>query len=213
MGKKKKVFCAGKFFTENVNDECEICCVDLVGNDEVSQVYTCGHVFHRNCMRSWMDTCARTPLTRPYLVCPVCNEAVLFVKQLLWSEVQPMYAGLRGETYRRYLRREKDESFINGVNAENQRLGEERSRFTVIIEKLQKELNVQQRHSNQLEDQLTVQTNLLGAAIQLILGDDAEDMTRNISLRNRLSDMVRHRVIQRQANNNNRDKKRSRDDE
>jgi hypothetical protein len=53
------------------NSECSICLSGFCAHDEVRQLGTCGHTFHRSCIDLWL-------LRSEY--CPLCKQSVVLKK-------------------------------------------------------------------------------------------------------------------------------------
>ncbi|KAI3442382.1 uncharacterized protein J3R85_001121 [Psidium guajava] len=47
---------------------CSICLVDYEGEDLVSKLHRCGHVFHLDCIERWLE--------RSQFTCPLCRKLV-----------------------------------------------------------------------------------------------------------------------------------------
>ncbi|KAI8553852.1 hypothetical protein RHMOL_Rhmol05G0048100 [Rhododendron molle] len=61
---------------DSVDDDCDrrelmcsVCLVEFGGEDAVSQLPHCGHVFHEECIQSWLD--------RNHFTCPLCRSSFL----------------------------------------------------------------------------------------------------------------------------------------
>ncbi|KAH7853057.1 hypothetical protein Vadar_032708 [Vaccinium darrowii] len=48
---------------------CSVCLVEFEREDTVSQLPRCGHVFHEECIQSWLD--------RNHFTCPLCRSLFL----------------------------------------------------------------------------------------------------------------------------------------
>ncbi|XP_030539517.1 RING-H2 finger protein ATL18-like [Rhodamnia argentea] len=51
---------------------CSICLVDYEGEDLVSKLHRCGHVFHLDCIERWLE--------RSQFTCPLCRKLVFDVR-------------------------------------------------------------------------------------------------------------------------------------
>ena len=52
---------------ENIDiqyDKCSICREDFEGRDIVRKINSCGHVFHMNCLDTWLES---------HTSCPICR--------------------------------------------------------------------------------------------------------------------------------------------
>jgi len=58
----------------NEGDDCVICISEMVGGDEVSEIPTCHHTFHLECLTKWLETKVAAVETGR---CPVCNNVVI----------------------------------------------------------------------------------------------------------------------------------------
>ncbi|KAL9673025.1 hypothetical protein QQ045_029278 [Rhodiola kirilowii] len=50
----------------DADDCCSVCLVEFDGEDEVSKLSGCGHVFHGECIRGWIE--------RDRFTCPLCRS-------------------------------------------------------------------------------------------------------------------------------------------
>ncbi|KAI6677443.1 hypothetical protein NL676_038239 [Syzygium grande] len=51
---------------------CSICLVDYEGEDLVSKLHRCGHMFHMDCIERWLE--------RSQFTCPLCRKLVFDAK-------------------------------------------------------------------------------------------------------------------------------------
>uniref|UniRef100_A0A7N0T0R1 RING-type domain-containing protein n=1 Tax=Kalanchoe fedtschenkoi TaxID=63787 RepID=A0A7N0T0R1_KALFE len=58
----------------DADDCCSVCLVEFDGEDEVSELAGCGHVFHGDCIRGWIE--------RDRFTCPLCRS-------LLFADLHP----------------------------------------------------------------------------------------------------------------------------
>uniref|UniRef100_A0A7N0V055 RING-type domain-containing protein n=1 Tax=Kalanchoe fedtschenkoi TaxID=63787 RepID=A0A7N0V055_KALFE len=53
-------------YDADAEDCCSVCLVEFDGEDEVSELAVCGHVFHSGCIRGWIE--------RDRFTCPLCRS-------------------------------------------------------------------------------------------------------------------------------------------
>ena len=58
----------------NEGDECVICISEMVDGEEVSEIPTCHHTFHSECLTKWLETKVAAVETGR---CPVCNNVFM----------------------------------------------------------------------------------------------------------------------------------------
>ncbi|KAL8233233.1 hypothetical protein R6Q57_003011 [Mikania cordata] len=59
------------FADKVVDDICSICLHEFADEGVVSQLNTCGHVFHKSCIEGWLD--------HAHFTCPLCRSNLLNV--------------------------------------------------------------------------------------------------------------------------------------
>lgn len=64
------------------NENCPICLDQLINNEKLLKINSCGHIFHSNCIYPWFDVQFKD--NKYSLNCPLCRESV----NILWEKPQ-----------------------------------------------------------------------------------------------------------------------------